>query len=292
MTYFTDGSIPRDTTGYPVGSVYVPGVGTVGVQGGAVATDSNGAPYAPMVIQQLAYASVNGTLQNAAGANGNGTPLALLGNSSVILTVNMSSFTGTVNFEVSEDGTNYDPLQVTQEGTNTIVTSVTGSTTTSIHLYEGSVAGLQNIRARVSGFSAGTVTVTAHAVPVTDAPRVLNTDLYGKNTTAGDTALIVAPTGALIVQQAKSNYPLAAGTGTTPVTIKNSAGYLKNFVVTTTATSALSFYDNASAASGTILYTTASNIAAGTIITLDMPFANGLTVSQASGSMAATIAYI
>lgn len=95
----------------------------------------------------------------------------------------------------------------------------------------------------------------------------------------------------LVMQQATSNYALAAGSGTTAVTVKASAGYLKSFVVTTTASAALSFYDNASAASGTVLYTTAANIAAGTVVVLDMPFANGLTVSQASGTMAATISY-
>ena len=97
--------------------------------------------------------------------------------------------------------------------------------------------------------------------------------------------------GVLTVQAAKSNAAVAAGTGTTPVVVKASAGYLKGFVVTTTASAAMTFYDNASAASGTVLYTTASTIAAGTIIVLDMPFANGLTVSQASGSAAVTIAY-
>jgi hypothetical protein len=51
MPYATDGSIPRDTTGFPVGSVYVPGTGTVGMQGGTVATDSTGEPYAPGIIQ-------------------------------------------------------------------------------------------------------------------------------------------------------------------------------------------------------------------------------------------------
>jgi hypothetical protein len=49
-TYSTDGAIPRDTTGFPVGSVYAPGVGTVGMQGGTVLTDSGGEPYAPGVL--------------------------------------------------------------------------------------------------------------------------------------------------------------------------------------------------------------------------------------------------
>ncbi len=94
-----------------------------------------------------------------------------------------------------------------------------------------------------------------------------------------------------VVQSATKNIAVAAGSGTTPITIKSSAGYLKCFVVTTTATAAMTFYDNASAASGTILYVTSTSIAAGTIVVLDMPFLNGLTVSQASGSAAVTIAY-
>jgi len=110
----------------------------------------------------------------------------------------------------------------------------------------------------------------------------------GAATTATD-GTVYAPQ---VVQQARSNKAVAAGTGTTPVVVKASAGYLKGFVVTTTATAAMSFYDNASAASGTVLYTTSATIAAGTVVTLDMPFANGLTLSQASGSAAVTIAYI
>jgi hypothetical protein len=174
MGYATDGQLPRDIYGVPADGVYVPNVGTVAAQGTLAGTDALGQNYGQPIVQMGQAAAVNGMLQNAAAANGNGTPLSLLGMSSIIFTVTMTGFTGTVNFEVTEDGTNYDPLQVTQEGTNLITTSVSGSTTTSVHLYEGSIAGLQNARARVSNYSAGTVTVTAHAIPITDAPRVLN----------------------------------------------------------------------------------------------------------------------
>lgn len=167
-------SEPLDGNYKPINAVLTPGQGLVVPQGGTLATDSaTGLQYAPTIVQQSA-AATNVTLQNAAAANGNGTLLPVLGNASVIFTVTMTGFTGTVNFECSEDNTNYDPLQVQQEGTNLITTSITGSTTTSTHLYEGSVAGLQSVRARVSGFSAGTVTVTAHAIASTDAPRAIN----------------------------------------------------------------------------------------------------------------------
>lgn len=136
--------------------------------------------------------------------------------------------------------------------------------------------------------------------PLDSNYKPLNSDLYDPTTaqfvaqqsSAVTTASDGTAYGVTLVQQARSNKAVAAGTGTTPVVVKASAGYLKAFVVTTTATAAMSFYDNASAASGTVLYTTASNIAAGTIVVLDMPFTNGLTVSQASGSAAVTIAYI
>lgn len=145
-------------------------------------TDANGNPITstnPVPVVQQSTASVNGTLQNAQASSANGTALALLGSASIIFTVNMAGFTGTVNFECTEDNTNWDPLQVQQEGTNSIVTSVTGSTTTAVHLYEASVAGLQSVRARTSGAAAGTVTVTAHAIPTTDASRVVNAVAVG-----------------------------------------------------------------------------------------------------------------
>lgn len=132
----------------------------------------------------VAGGSVAVTMQNAANANGNGTVLPLLATASIIFTVTFAAFTGTVNFEVTEDGVNWDPLQVTQEGTNTILTSLTGSTTTFVHLYEGSVAGLLQARARISNYSAGTATVTAHAVATTDAPRVTNVNLVNSGTPA------------------------------------------------------------------------------------------------------------
>ncbi len=124
---------------------------------------------------------------------------------------------------------------------------------------------------------------------VYDPTTLQNASPLGGTPAAGTDGTEYAPQ---VVQQAKYNKAVAAGTGTTPVVVKASGGYLKGFVVTTTASAAMSFYDNASAASGTVLYTTASNIAAGTIVVLDMPFANGLTLSQASGSAAVTIAYI
>ena len=201
---------PLDGNYKPIPSVYDPtGLQFVAPQASTVATSSDGTKYAASLVQQVASSSANGTLQNAAAANGNGTALALLGNASVIFTVNMSGFTGTVNFEVTEDNTNWDPLQTQQEGNNLITTYVTGSTTTAIHLYEGSTAGLQSVRARISGYSAGTVTVTAHAIPVSDAPRVVNAVVVAQPTATTASAAVAANTSnsaTLSAVAAQTNY--------------------------------------------------------------------------------------
>lgn len=248
-------------------------------------TDATGLPINaanPLPVTSEGATSISGILQNAANATGNGSTLPVAGMGTALFLVNMSGFTGTVTFQGSVDGTNFTSLLSVQLGTSNLATSTTGSTTTAIQLWETSISGLQVLQSAITR-SAGTVTVTAYCVPLSFAARTLNL--------AALAGVLLPAFGVMPVATATKNAALAAGTGTTPVVIKASAGYLKSFVVTTTATAALSFYDNATTNSGTVLYTTASNIAAGTIIVLDMPFANGLTVSQASGSMGATIAY-
>ena len=60
MPYATDGSIPRDTTGFPSGSVYVPNVGTVAQQGGSLTTDSNNQPSASTAVYFTAGSALGG----------------------------------------------------------------------------------------------------------------------------------------------------------------------------------------------------------------------------------------
>lgn len=148
-------------------------------------------------ISQNASQSVSGTLQSAAVANGNGTPLSVLGQAAAVLTVNCAACSGgtQINFEATEDGSNWRPITaVTSDGLN----YVTVVQTTGISAYEISVAGYQSLRARISAYSAGTVTITGHAVPLThsssavDIGNVLNTvdtnlkQINGQTTLAGN----------------------------------------------------------------------------------------------------------
>lgn len=77
---------------------------------------------------------------------------------------------------------------------------------------------------------------------------------------------------------------IAAG----PVVIKGAPGRLCQVLVTTTLTSAqsITFYDNASAGSGTIVGLTAAAATASTIYVFNSPCANGITIGQ-NASLAA-----
>ena len=78
--------------------------------------------------------------------------------------------------------------------------------------------------------------------------------------------------------------------GTTQVIKAGPGRLLKVMVTTVTATAATTIYDNASAASGTILLVIPVAAAAGTVYDVNLPALNGLTVGGA-GTGAITIGY-
>lgn len=119
------------------------------------------------VLESAAYQAVQfpATLQSSAVASGNGTALSTTGLAGASMTVNCSSCSGgtTVNFEAQEDGSNFVPIMGTKlDGSS----QATSTTTAGVTVWQFNLSGIQQIRARISGYSAGTVTVTAHAIAV------------------------------------------------------------------------------------------------------------------------------
>lgn len=108
-------------------------------------------------------AQIRARLQNAAVANANGETLATNLQGTATMTVTCASCSGgtTINFEGTSDGTRYDALQGTAIGGGAAVTTATATGT-----FTFSVAGLLNVRARISAYSAGTITVDGTAVPI------------------------------------------------------------------------------------------------------------------------------
>lgn len=101
----------------------------------------------------------NVLLQNAQDGNANGTALLTEFMQTAVLQVTVATFTGTVNFEATEDDTNWVSLNGINLATGGVVNTTTGA-----GLFRFNVTGLGQIRARTSAVSAGTVTVRGRAI--------------------------------------------------------------------------------------------------------------------------------
>lgn len=84
---------------------------------------------------------------------------------------------------------------------------------------------------------------------------------------------------------------LASGTGTSPVVVKASSGFICSVLVTAAGSANLILYDNASAASGTIVGYVPSSATAGQIYQFMFPCANGITAGQSVGSVGGTVSW-
>lgn len=123
--------------------------------------------------------ALSATMQNAVSANGNGTILNTTNYSFAVLDVRTTGTpTYTINFEGTIDGTNYFSFPVVNISLGTLF-----STTSSAGQFAFRVAGYQNIRARISGYSGtGTISVVGrassggqghHSVSIANTPSVV-----------------------------------------------------------------------------------------------------------------------
>lgn len=116
-------------------------------------------------VNTLAAAGAAVTMQNAATANGNGVTLAAAGFNTALVNVNCSvacSGGTTVNFEGTDSTGTYFSIAAIPVGSGGAVTSVTNLATNA--QYWVPLAALTTIRARISSYSAGTITVTGTPV--------------------------------------------------------------------------------------------------------------------------------
>jgi uncharacterized cupin superfamily protein len=165
-------------------------------------------------VAQLASVATTATLQSAATANGNGTVLSVDGMAAAVLTVNCSSCSGgtTVNFELSEDASNFVAVKAIKVDTNAMAATLT---TSGVTVWTVPVAGFQQLRARISAYSAGTITVTGHSVPMTtSAIPGMQVDANGNLVTPSvdaTTNTTAQTTGPQIMGYASAATPTAVG---------------------------------------------------------------------------------
>lgn len=213
-----------------------------------------------------------GTLQNAAAATGNGTLFDVSGYAVCVFNVT-GTFSGTIVFEASSDDTNWVSLNVTQIGAGVI-----GTTATASGLYRASVAGIKSVRARISVYTSGSITVAARATIADSAPKFINVNPYKL---AGED--LVADRQ-LVEQRNNLTY---ISTATTTV-VKTGAGLIHRIFVQGGTAGTIVGYDN-TAASGTIIFSLDSTSAIGSY-ELNGVFATGLTIVTAAATKL-TVAY-
>lgn len=217
-------TVIRSSDGVPISQAYLPGTGFIASKASPnTNTDGSGNLSTAIAIAADQSIVLTAVLQNAQAGSANGAALTMTGMGSVLFEVSMAGFTGTVNFEGAGPNANYDPLFVAQEGTNTVVTTVTGAVTTSTHLYElANASGLASVRARTSGAAAGTVTVTAYALPMPAAPRVVNANQAGTwlvSTAGGTKATYTYAVTATAPYATPQDWIVIRGSGTKTVKI-------------------------------------------------------------------------
>lgn len=99
------------------------------------------------------------TLQSAAGATGNGTVFMVDGCRSAMFQIT-GTFVGTVTFEATVDGTTWATYALSDIST-AARTHATTQTTAGIYMADD-LAGLMAVRARISAWTSGAITVVAN----------------------------------------------------------------------------------------------------------------------------------
>lgn len=139
-------------------------LGTAGSASSDVITVQGVASMTPLVVSQVAGTVPSSTtLQSGATANGNGSTMTVTGYSTAMLHIS-SSVAGifTINFEASTDGgTTWFPIIGRHEsnGSMDVIRSISAGSAVDDGLWSISVAGYTSLRARISGYSSGTITV-------------------------------------------------------------------------------------------------------------------------------------
>lgn len=179
-----------------------------------------------MPVWQAGNVTAATTLQNAAGANGNGVAFDVTGYPTAIFRVSGLGV-ATINFEIDDGSGTWVPLLTTQLGANVIANSTAAN-----GFYRASVAGMTQVRARISGWASGAITVVAVASSAIAANKAMNAILYGKATVAGDTAVLLDSSGRHLVAGAAAAGAAVAGN---PVLVggKDTAGNAQAIFINT-----------------------------------------------------------
>ena len=162
----------------------------------------------------------------------------------------------TVNFEGSTDGAEWQPIVGHQLGTTHQV-----STTSTDGDYRINCAGLKNLRARISGYSAGTVTVKGYVSPLAGQPSTIG--ISGSADTAQTDATQTTSIGSFIKGLVKifadvwdsANHVLF-----TALKLRTTGGWTPFKVISAASTNATSVKSSAGQLGGLQVFNNSANI--------------------------------
>lgn len=183
------------------------------------------------------------------------------------------AFVGTLSFQCSNDNSNWNSLLIFNSNNG----SVFSTSVTSGGLYHAPLFS-RYIRVRMTAYTSGTATGTLELY-TSDAFGISNVSSLGFSTSAIGTTL----------NDGINNTAIAAAV-TVPTVIKNSGGRLARVLVTTVGTGVMTFYDNASTNSGTVIgIIPASSAVNGIPFVFMAPTSNGITASSTATAPAVTV---
>jgi hypothetical protein len=200
--------------------------------------------------------SAQTTLQSAAAANGNGTVMPVAGYDTAVLQIT-GTFVANVNFEVTADGSTWTGIEGIQPNENLSGGAVTGSSDAD---WVFAVAGFTSIRARISSYVSGSVTVIGFAEMGGAPAVVLARTADGLGLGIGSTS------GALNVQAQFSGSNADTNTGnaganTLRVAIAKDSGKSTKHFVSANSNNATSLKASAGTVFGVQVFNNSANIA-------------------------------
>lgn len=107
---------------------------------------------------------------------------------------------------------------------------------------------------------------------------------------AGTTAEV--PNGVLLTSNGGNDYAVVAASTATNTVVRTGTGRLCKVLITTLGTAAVTFYDNASAASGNVIGYIPASAAAGTVYDFNLPHTSGIVASGNANNPGMTITFI
>lgn len=192
------------------------------------------------------------------------------------------TYSGTLTFQGSNDGAIYRSIAVNQmDAPGTIVTTTSSTNVT----YFCPQLTYRYLRIRMTSFSSGSATgvLELYTLPIS-TNGVLAAQSGTWTVQPGNTV----NTSPWLTTWANNRVNIAANT-TTDTVVKNSAGYLVTAVVISLGTAGLTFYDNATAGSGTPLLAIPASAPVGSIYTIPGKAFNGITAGGIANCPSVTV---